>query len=103
MCVRRRGGRGNGEASQRPVGDHSRAASITGFEPELAGEDDDCGICLEAELDVAVNGCRHGLCIDCAIRLCEVNKKPPLCPFCRKFIEGFHTFRAADRRSSPDA
>lgn len=103
MCVRRRGGRGNGEASQRPVGDHSRPASISGFEPELAGEDDDCGICLEAELDVAVNGCRHGLCIDCAIRLCEVNKKPPLCPFCRKFIEGFHTFRAADRRSSPDA
>ena len=86
------------------MGDHSRAASITGFEPELAGEDDDCGICLEAELDVALNGCRHRLCIDCAIRLCEVNKKPPLCPFCRNFIEGFHIFRATGKAAAaPDA
>ena len=65
---------------------------LAGFEPELC-DDEDCGICLEAELDVSVNGCGHRLCIDCAIRLCEVNKKPPLCPFCRNFIEGFHTFQ----------
>lgn len=77
-----------------------RAASITGFEPELARDDDDCGICLEAELDVAINGCSHKLCIDCAIRLCEVNKKPPLCPFCRHFIDGFHTLRAAKPSSA---
>ena len=47
----------------------SRAASIAGFEDPL-GDDNDCGICLENELDVAVNGCKHKLCIDCAIRYC---------------------------------
>ena len=41
-----------------------------GFEPELC-DDEDCGICLEAELDVSVNGCEHRLCMDCAIRLCD--------------------------------
>ncbi|BDA44275.1 probable E3 ubiquitin-protein ligase XBOS33 at N-terminal half [Coccomyxa sp. Obi] len=87
--------RGRSDASQRVVGEHTRAASITGFEPELARDDDDCGICLEAELDVAINGCSHKLCVDCAIRLCEINKKPPLCPFCRHFIDGFNTLRTA--------
>ncbi len=47
------------------------------------------GICLDQPLDVAVRGCRHRLCIDCALRLCELSKKPPLCPFCRAHIEGF--------------
>ena len=47
------------------------------------------GICLDQPLDVAVRGCRHRLCIDCALRLCELSKKPPLCPFCRSHIEGF--------------
>lgn len=56
------------DASQRLVGGElSRAASIAGFEDPL-GDDNDCGICLEAELDVAVNGCNHKLCIDCSIR-----------------------------------
>ena len=56
------------DASQRLVGaDMSRAASIVGFEDPYA-DDIDCGICLESELDVAVNGCKHKLCIDCAIR-----------------------------------
>ena len=148
----------------------SRAASIAGFEDPL-GDDNDCGICLEADLDVAINGCKHRLCIDCSIRsgclealclflgavllhawhavcahgdhwdalgrmsligniirmqtyasvlralaalhalhtssanndqglchcrLCEVTKKPPLCPFCRNFIEGFHALQLAD-------
>ena len=45
----------------------SRAASIAGFEDPL-GDDNDCGICLEADLDVAINGCKHRLCIDCSIR-----------------------------------
>ena len=155
----------------------SRAASIAGFEDPL-GDDNDCGICLEADLDVAINGCKHRLCIDCSIRsglhssclpqpigyvpalltcftapgmcgkrlitpltgsimrihksatvsrvvtalyvlhisvrmlglarpkggqqrlcerrLCEVTKKPPLCPFCRNFIEGFHALQSID-------
>ncbi|CAK0737042.1 hypothetical protein CVIRNUC_000845 [Coccomyxa viridis] len=84
------------DASQRRIGgDMSRAASIAGFEDPL-GDDNDCGICLEADLDVAINGCKHRLCIDCSIRLCEVTKKPPLCPFCRNFIEGFHALQLTD-------
>ncbi|CAL5218420.1 g96 [Coccomyxa viridis] len=84
------------DASQRLMGgDMSRAASIAGFEDPL-GDDNDCGICLENELDVAVSGCKHKLCIDCAIRLCEVTKKPPLCPFCRSFIEGFQCLQGCE-------
>ena len=56
------------DASQRLIGgDMSRAASIAGFEDPL-DDDNDCGICLEADLDVAINGCKHRLCIDCSIR-----------------------------------
>ena len=62
LCRRR-----TSDASQGLVGaDVSRAASIAGFEDP--GEDSDCGICLESDHDVAVNGCNHRLCIDCAIR-----------------------------------
>lgn len=62
LCRRR-----TSDASQGLVGaDASRAASIAGFED--LGDDSDCGICLESDHDVAVNGCNHCLCIDCAIR-----------------------------------
>ena len=41
--------------------------------------------------------CMHALMqCDLARRLCEVTKKPPLCPFCRSFIEGFHCLQACD-------
>lgn len=65
----------------------SRAASIAGFEDDCRG---DCGICLDEPEQVAINGCNHRLCVDCSISLCEVHKKPPLCPFCRSMISGFH-------------
>ena len=33
----------------------------------------------------------------CVIAGCgEVTKKPPLCPFCRNFIEGFHALQLTD-------
>ena len=63
------------DASQVLVGaDVTRAASIAGFE-EL-GDDNDCGICLEKDHDVAVNGCNHRLCIDCAIRCGSASQHP---------------------------
>ena len=65
----------------------SRAASIAGFGDDYGG---DCGICLDEAEEVAINGCNHRLCVDCSISLCEVHKKPPLCPFCRGMISGFH-------------
>ena len=119
------------------------------------GDYEDCGICLDAAEEVAIDGCDHMLCgarrprrdstphsycvaswpslrcdesigtqlkrasrpawhdmkvpatskwmsiiivlsldaaraVECAISLCEVHKKPPLCPFCRRGIHGFH-------------
>lgn len=70
--------------------DFQRAVSIPGFDDNLDA-DEDCGICLDEPVNVGVTGCSHRLCVDCAIRLCQVSKKPPLCPFCRIFIESFHT------------
>jgi hypothetical protein len=32
--------------------------------------------------------CAHA--VECALSLCELHKKPPLCPFCRLKIQGFH-------------
>lgn len=32
--------------------------------------------------------CVHA--VECALSLCELHKKPPLCPFCRLKIQGFH-------------
>ena len=69
------------------AGEMWRVASIQGFAANE--DDDDCGICLDEAVDVAVSGCHHKLCVSCAIKLCEINKKPPLCPFCRVFIERF--------------
>ena len=42
------------------VGRLARDASIPGFEPVKAHED--CGICLDAGEEVAINGCNHMLC-----------------------------------------
>lgn len=49
----------------------------------------ECGICLDARVDVAFHGCGHELCIDCARNLTMQDKKPPNCPFCRKLVVGF--------------
>lgn len=69
--------------------DFQRAVSIIGFDNNL-DDDEDCGICLDEPVNVGINGCCHKLCCECALKLCKINKKPPLCPFCRTFIEGFH-------------
>lgn len=66
----------------------SRAASIPGFDLNLDA-DEDCGICLEDPVNVGIAGCHHKLCTECAIKLCQVAKKPPLCPFCRITINAF--------------
>ncbi|KAK9805084.1 hypothetical protein WJX73_003042 [Symbiochloris irregularis] len=66
-----------------------RAASIQGFEDMPDAEDPECGICLDEPHEVGIRGCKHRLCLPCAQKLCEVNKKPPLCPFCRCHIEAF--------------
>ncbi len=49
----------------------------------------ECGVCLDANVQVKFHGCGHELCIDCSRSLTLQDKKPPLCPFCRETIVGF--------------
>ena len=58
---------------------------------------------LSGRLSAVYRGVRSNLsacALSCALnvahRLCEVTKKPPLCPFCRSFIEGFHCLQACN-------
>lgn len=52
-------------------------------------ESRECGVCLDANVEVKFHGCGHELCIDCSRSLTMQEKKPPLCPFCREAIVGF--------------
>ncbi|BDA47871.1 probable E3 ubiquitin-protein ligase XBAT31 at N-terminal half [Coccomyxa sp. Obi] len=49
----------------------------------------ECGICMDADAEVRIHICAHCLCISCAMQLCKENPKPPLCPFCRRYIDNF--------------
>ncbi|WPT13214.1 Putative E3 ubiquitin-protein ligase XBOS32 [Picochlorum sp. SENEW3] len=49
----------------------------------------ECGVCLDALVQVNFHQCGHELCITCARNLTAQDKKPPLCPFCRQQIVGF--------------
>ena len=44
----------------------AREASIVGF--ETAKDHNDCGICLDTEEEVAIDGCDHMLCGGCCAR-----------------------------------
>ncbi|KAK9834186.1 hypothetical protein WJX81_006554 [Elliptochloris bilobata] len=68
------GGKGPAPAAEAKI---YRAASIVGFND---CQDEDCGICLDQPLDVAVRGCRHRLCIDCALRLERASGSLPAVP-----------------------
>ena len=46
----------------------AREASIVGFETAKVGDCDDCGICLDAAEEVAIDGCDHMLCGACRER-----------------------------------
>lgn len=52
-------------------------------------ESRECGVCLDANVEVKFCGCGHELCIDCSRSLTLQEKKPPSCPFCRETIVGF--------------
>ncbi|KFM25901.1 Putative E3 ubiquitin-protein ligase XBAT31 [Auxenochlorella protothecoides] len=60
-------------------------------EPEEA----ECGICLDAGVEVAFSGCEHALCLSCARHLTQAGKRPPHCPFCRRMVVGFTRVPAA--------
>jgi ankyrin repeat protein len=53
----------------------------------LAGTE--CGVCLDAVVDVEFNGCGHQLCLKCTRSLTLQNKRPPICPFCRQDVYMF--------------
>jgi hypothetical protein len=67
-------------------------------QPGAAGDNDDdwdddeatCEICFDAVAVVALQDCRHTLCIRCCKEMCKLHHfKPALCPYCRQIICGF--------------
>jgi len=52
-------------------------------------ESRECGVCLDALVQVNFHQCGHELCVPCARNLTAQDKKPPLCPFCRQQVVGF--------------
>lgn len=56
---------------------------------QTAGQE--CGICLENAAGIEVQGCGHALCTDCALQLCNLSSKTPVCPFCRCLMQGFRS------------
>jgi hypothetical protein len=49
-----------------------------------------CGVCLDACVQVQVQGCGHQLCLACSQELVRLHKLRPVhCPFCRQCIGGF--------------
>ena len=51
----------------------------------------ECEICYSSPKLVAIDGCGHDMCGECASELCRKgNVTPPTCPFCRHMIGGFH-------------
>ncbi|KAL8160213.1 hypothetical protein V2J09_001750 [Rumex salicifolius] len=74
-------------------------ARDTGLVPSSSSNDyDTCAVCLERACSVAAAGCRHQLCVKCALYLCSSNNIPyeavgppgsiP-CPLCRHGILSF--------------
>ena len=48
----------------------------------------DCPICLDDEdIDLKELSCGHKICVDCLLRLEQVDEKIFECPFCRKVSE----------------
>jgi hypothetical protein len=55
------------------------AASVAG---------DECDICFDAALEVAIRGCGHQFCAGCLRGVCEATPdKTPRCPFCRRVVD----------------
>ncbi|XP_044506043.1 E3 ubiquitin-protein ligase XBAT33-like [Mangifera indica] len=67
--------------------------------PTISSEDaDTCAVCLERACSVAAEGCRHELCVRCALYLCSTSNIPSEmvgpagsipCPLCRHGIVSF--------------
>ncbi|KAK9799801.1 hypothetical protein WJX73_010935 [Symbiochloris irregularis] len=44
---------------------------------------EECHICMEADVEVEVDSCHHGMCIECARAICSMTDRAAQCPFCR--------------------
>lgn len=51
-------------------GAHEDALPEADPSPEDGGEE--CGICYAAEIEVQIDSCKHGMCIECARAICSM-------------------------------
>jgi hypothetical protein len=77
----------DGAAGSDAAADAPGASSCLG---DQQAEDDTCGVCLDAEVQVLALECGHGLCLACSREMARLHcLRPVPCPFCRSIISGF--------------
>ncbi|KAL9258631.1 E3 ubiquitin-protein ligase XBAT33-like protein [Drosera capensis] len=73
-------------------------ARESGLQASTSDESDVCVVCLERACSVAAEGCKHQLCVKCALYLCSTSNIPSEtvdrpgsipCPLCRNGITSF--------------
>ncbi|BDA44044.1 probable E3 ubiquitin-protein ligase XB3 at C-terminar half [Coccomyxa sp. Obi] len=73
------------EPSAPPLPD-SYAQAHAGHGKQKEPPDTECHICMDADVEVEVDSCKHKMCIACAKALCSLSSRAPQCPFCRAAI-----------------
>lgn len=88
---RRTGGSsGGGELEEALVAGNSAGAAGSGEGGEEEGCEGLCSLCFERVPNLAVYGCAHTMCSQCATTMCmRVTDKPLACPFCRNSVRSF--------------
>lgn len=62
--------------------------SKAGSSRQLEEPPEECGVCLDAPVDVKIDNCTHKLCCECAKAICCLEGRAPQCPFCRGAMTG---------------
>lgn len=64
----------------------SSVQAHTWHEKQEEPPDMECHICMDADVEVEVDSCKHKMCIACAKAVCSLSSRAPQCPFCRAAI-----------------
>ncbi|KAK9832012.1 hypothetical protein WJX84_007083 [Apatococcus fuscideae] len=64
-------------------------------------EAEQCAICMEHDMEAAMQDCSHEVCLKCAYQLCARGLTAPLCPFCRGPIKDFSSVQPQSCQPPP--